>query len=74
MPIPNLTAKDCDDVINTELQLGGVFISGKVHNKITYHVKNTFFYVYEDNKCVYTTAFMKNALDFYNQMNKKVDL
>ena len=75
MPIPNLTAQDCDDVINIEIQIGAVCIAGKVHNRITYNIKNGEYYVYENKKdLVYSNTFQANAVDFYNNLNKKVDL
>ena len=75
MTIPKLTAHDCDVVLNQEIQLGSVCISGKVHNRITYHMKNGDYFVYQDgNNCVYTSKSQGNALEIYNNLNKKVDL
>ena len=75
MPIPNLTAQDCNDVINVEIQLGAVCISGEVHNRITYNIKNGVYYVYKNKKdVVYSSTFQANALEIYNNLNKKVDL
>jgi len=73
--IPELTAQHCNDVIDQEVTLGSINIpSHQIDHKITYYIKNSRYYVYIDGAEVYTTKFEQNALDYYNDINKKVDL
>ena len=74
MLLPDLTAQDCNDVLDIEISLGSVVIPNKVNNKITYNLCSGVYYVYENGGCVYSNTFQQNALTFYNNLNKKVDL